>query len=124
MNVGMIAGLMYSANKITKEVQAAGKIQIPHMLHEQLQWITKSPPAHPTCSLSVEVFPAATKPTALIVPPSAYKRRNADLESMADTKCQACCMGRRKMQALGQSELDLIAPVLNLKAANSTGITI
>ena len=123
LDLGSVAGLLYSINKVSKEIQAMGKIKVPHMLHEQLNWVTRSPPEHPTCMLTVETSPDSYRSNGF-TPPSAYKRRSTNLESMADTGCQACCMGRRQMQALGLSESDLITPTLNLKAANSTGITI
>ena len=43
---------------------------------------------------------------------------------MADTGCQACCMGPTQLYKLGMTEKDLLEPVLNLSAANKTGITI
>ena len=44
--------------------------------------------------------------------------------SLADTGCQACCMGVTQMHALGLTRNDLLAPILNLRAANTSGIKI
>ena len=57
-------------------------------------------------------------------PPSAYKRRDTELSALADTGCQAVCMGRVQLQSLGLSVKDLLTPMLNLKAANETGINV
>merc|ERR1712082_36793 len=46
------------------------------------------------------------------------------LTALADTGCQAVCMGRTQLQSLGLSVSDLLTPILNLKAANDTGITV
>ena len=44
--------------------------------------------------------------------------------SLADTGCQACCMGVTQMHALGLTRNDLLAPILKLRAANTSGIKI
>ena len=121
--LGEAAGLLYCMGKIDREVSAIGKQKVPHMLYEQLKWVIKSPPTHPTCSLSVSVSSSGYKANGL-KPPSAYKRRDTELSALADTGCQAVCMGRVQLQSLGLSVRDLLTPMLNLKAANSTGITV
>ena len=93
------------------------------MLYEHLKWVIRSPPEHPICSLSVSVSSSGYKANGLR-PPSPYKRRDAELSALADTGCQAVCMGRAQLQSLGLSVKDLLEPVLNLKAANSTGIKV
>ena len=115
--------MLYCMGKIDREVSSIGKQKVPHMLYEQLKWVVKSPPKHPTCSLSVSVSSSGYKANGLR-PPSAYKRRDTELSALADTGCQAVCMGRVQLQSLGLSVKDLLTPMLNLKAANSTGITV
>jgi hypothetical protein len=88
-----------------------------------LQWIIKSPPRHPKCSLSVSISGNEFRANGF-EPPSAYKRRDTELTALADTGSQAVCMGRTQLQALGLSVSDLLTPMLNLKAANATGITV
>ena len=55
LSFGEAAGLLYCMGKVDKEVKSMGKQKVPHMLYEQLQWVTKSPPRHPTCNLSVSI---------------------------------------------------------------------
>ena len=123
VNYGGLAAFLYSINKISKECSNIGKQKVPHMLYEQLKWIQKSPPAHPTCRLSVGVSSNSYKMNNLR-PPSAHKKRTADLAALADTGCQACVMGKEQLLAIGMSQSDLLLPALNLRAANTTGINI
>ena len=44
--------------------------------------------------------------------------------SLADTGCQTCCMGVTQLHALGLTRNDLLTLVLNLRAANTSGINI
>ena len=44
--------------------------------------------------------------------------------SLADTGCQACCMCITQLHTLGLTRNDLLAPILNLRAANTSGINI
>ena len=46
------------------------------------------------------------------------------MKVLADTGCQACCMGPSQLHALGLSRKDLLQPILSLKAANTSGINI
>ena len=46
------------------------------------------------------------------------------MSCMADTGCQACCMGPRQLYKLGMTKTDLLEPLLGLSAANKTGINI
>ena len=62
------------------------------MLYEQLQWVKRSPPGHPVLTLSVTVSAKGYKDNGY-KPPPATRRRNTDMPCMADTGCQACCMG-------------------------------
>ena len=56
--------------------------------------------------------------------PPATRRRTAEVQALADSGCQACCMGVRQMNAMGLQKSDLIKPKLSLKAANTTGMEI
>ena len=58
------------------------------------------------------------------VPPPATRRRNTDMKSLADTGCQACCMGPTQLYELRMTEQDLLVPELSFKAANTSGIDI
>ena len=58
------------------------------------------------------------------VPPPATRRRNTDMKCLADTGCQACCMGPTQLYKLGITEQDLLVPELSLKTANTSGIDI
>ena len=120
---GSWAGLLFAMASITKQVERAGKTKVPHMLYEQLQWVKKAPPRHPTCSLSVSVSVKGYHDNNY-KPPPATRRCNTDMLFLADTGCQACCMGPTQLHSLGMTEVDLLEPTLNLKAANTTGITI
>ena len=46
------------------------------------------------------------------------------MSCLADTGCQACCMGLTQLHALGLTRRDLLLPIFNLKAANASGINI
>ena len=123
MSCGSVAGLMMTMATVNKVVQESNKVRIPHMLYEQLQWIKQSPPRHPTCSLSVTVSVKGYQENNF-TPPPATRRRDTDMKVLADTGCQACCMGPSQLHALGLSRKDLLQPILSLKAANTSGINI
>ena len=98
-------------------------VKIPHMVYVEDKWVCSSPSTHPTVVVEVSVaadgyYEAGCKP------PPATKRRTADMEGLADTGCQACCMGLKQVHQLGITVEDLLAPTLNLRAANSTGIEV
>ena len=59
-----------------------------------------------------------------LIPPPATRRRDTDMRCMADTGCQACCMGPTQLYKFGMTEHDLLIPELSLKAANTSGIDI
>jgi len=46
------------------------------------------------------------------------------VQALADSDCQACCMGVRQINAMGLQKSDLIKPKLSLRAANTTGMEI
>ena len=108
---------------VSRQVKKVGRTKVPHMLYDQLKWVKQAPPRHPTCTLAVAVSTKGYQENNF-KPPPVTRRREADMLALADTGCQACCMGPNQMHALGMSEVDLIEPLLNLKAANSTGIKI
>ena len=96
---------------------------VPHMLYEQVKWMKKPPPGHPMIMLEVTVSAKSYSETGF-TPPPATRRRDTDLLCLADTGCQACCMGPTQLYKLGMTERDLLVPELHLKAANTSGIDI
>ena len=98
--------LEYVENKLISEGELAGQFQVrsamaakvtkaikvPQMLHKQLLWYKRSPPAHPTLSLEASVSTSGYEHIVAQTPP-ATRRRNTTLKTLADTGCQACCMG-------------------------------
>ena len=55
LSFGALAGMMLTMASVNKAVVESEKVKVPHMLYEQLRWVKKSPPRHPTCTLSVTV---------------------------------------------------------------------
>ena len=55
LDLGEVAGLMYCIAKVSREVDRVNKRKVPHMLHEQLEWVIKHPPAQPCIKLSVNI---------------------------------------------------------------------
>ena len=100
LSFGEIAALMYSARKVTREMQTINKVKIPHMLQEDLKWVVRGAESQPVIRLAVQV---STKSYSAnnIKPPSAYKHRQADLEMLADTGSQAVIMGTNQLGQLG-----------------------
>jgi len=93
------------------------------MIHVTDKWIRSSPSSHPTVPVEVSIA-ADGYYEAGVKPPPATRRRTADMKGLADTGCQACCMGVKQMHHLGIKTNDLLMPTLNLKAANSTGMEV
>ena len=93
------------------------------MLFDRLRWVERHPPSHPMLPIELSIATDGYKEVGAMVPP-ATRRRTADVKALADTGCQACCIGERQMNKLGLVVADLLQPVLNLKAANASGITI
>ena len=120
---GEMAGLMYSMAKVNKEVQSLNKAKMPHMLYQQLEWVTRHPPAQPLIKLAVNIDTEAYHQNKL-KPPSAYKHREADLVALADSGCQATVMGPLQLSQLGLSSKDLIEVQLTLSGANRSSIKI
>ena len=83
------------AAKVTKasmKEKAMAMIKVPHRLHEQMLWHKRSHPTHPTLSLEVSVSTSKYEHVGAPIPP-AKRRRTTTLRTLADTGCQASCMG-------------------------------
>ena len=123
VSAGETAGLFQVMTAVVGQGKANTRVKVPHMLYEQLQWLKRSPPAHPTLNMETSVSTTGYEAVGT-KPPPATRRRTTTLRSLADTGCQACCMGPAQLHALGLNSKHLLAPELNLRAANATGITI
>ena len=123
LSFGALAGVMLTMASVNKAMVESEKVKVPHMLYEQLRWVKKSPPRHPTCTLSVTVSVKGYQDNNF-TPPPATRRRDTNMTALTDSGCQACCMGVTQLHALGLSGRDLLQPILSLKAANTSGITI
>ena len=123
MSVGAVAGLMMTMATVNKAISKVAGVKVPHMLYDQLKWVEHNPPRHPTINLSVTVSVNGYQENNFR-PPPATRRRDTDMRCLADTGCQACCMGLTQLHALGLTRNDLLPPVLNLRAANTSGINI
>ena len=93
------------------------------MLHEKIKWVTRKPPSQPHITLKVHVDTRAYRENS-IRPPSAFKHRTAELRSLADTGCQAVCIGPAQLSSLGLSRQDLMATEQRLAGANGSSIEI
>merc|ERR1739844_415161 len=93
------------------------------MLHEQLEWAIKHPPPQPCLRLSVNIDTKSYRVNN-VKPPSAFKHRSAEMMSLADTGCQAVCMGPAQLPGLGLSVKDLMEVDLRLSGANGSSIRI
>ena len=78
---------------------------------------------HPSVRVEASLSTSGYKAAGLTIP-SATRRRTADFIAMADTGCQACCMGITQLHSLGLSRDDLLSPELQLNAANSSDMKI
>ena len=126
MSIGALAGIMMTMADVNSALIPSNKTtgdKVPHMLYDQLKWVKQNPPRHPTINLSVTVSVCGYQENGYR-PPPATRRRDTDMCCLADTGCQACCMGLTQLHALGLTRNDLLLPVLNLRAANTTGINI
>ena len=79
ISLGELAALRYSVGKITREIHSINKVKVPHMLFDQLKWVTSHPPAAQFIKLKVDVDTKAYIFNS-IKPPSAYKHRTAVIE--------------------------------------------
>ena len=124
MSVGAFAGIMATMATLNSSlIPKTTGVKVPHMLYDQLKWVTQNPPRHPTINLNVTVSVCGYQENNYR-PPPATRRRDTDMCCLADTGCQACCMGLTQLHALGLTRNDLLPPVLNLRAANTSGINI
>ena len=123
MSFGEIAGLVYGMSQISKQVQSMSKLTVPHMLYDELKWINSQPPAPPYIKLQVRVDTKAFLDNNF-KPPSAYRHRMSEMSVLADTGCQACCMGPDELRKLGLSKKDLLPVDMKLNGANGSKIQI
>ena len=123
ISLGEVAGLMYCAARVNREVSKVNKMKVPHMLHEQLEWVVKHPPPQPCLQLTVNIDTQAYRDNK-VQPPSALKHRSADMTALADTGCQAVCMGPGQLTRTGLSVKDLMEVDLRLSGANGSSIRI
>ena len=122
-SLGEIAALRYCLASISKQLQPTKKVNLPHMVYDQLGWsVSRTKPA-PYVKVSVKVDTQSYRDQN-IRPPSAYRHREADILALADTGCAAVCMGPEQLPKLGLSRSDLMAAQMELRAANETGIKI
>ena len=117
ITLGEVAGLMYCVARVNKEVSKVNKMKVPHMLHEQLEWVIKHPPPQPCLRLTVSIDTRSYRDNN-VKPPSALKHRSADMTALADTGCQAVCMGPEQLTRTGLSVKDLMEVDLRLSGAN------
>ena len=108
-------------SKVSDKLQPAHKVKIPHMLYNQLKWEISRPKTAPNTRVSVKVDTQSYRDQG-IQPPSPYKHRVADLVALADTGCQAVCVGPQDLSKLGLSRSDLIDVQMGLSAANGSGL--
>ena len=123
LGFGEIAALRYCMTKVSKEVQQLNKVRIPHMLYDQIRWAVSRPKPPPNVKLSVRVDAQSYRDQS-IRPPSAFKHRVADILALADTGCQAVCIGPTDLSKLGLSKCDLMEVEMRLSAANGSGLNI
>ena len=118
-----VVDVMHVVAGVTKNVHSDQSWKVPHMVHSNGAWVECSPPSHPKLNVTLSVAVDGYKRISKQAPP-ATRRRTAEVNALADSGCQACCMGVRQMNALGLQMSDLIKPKLMLKAANTTGMEI
>ena len=118
-----VVNVMHVVAGVTKNVHSDQSWKVPHMVHSNGAWVECSPPSHPKLNVTLSVAVDGYKRISKQAPP-ATRRRTAEVNALADSGCQACCMGVRQMNALGLQMSDLIKPTLTLKAANTTGMEI
>ena len=87
---------------------------------DKIQTTAKPPP---NLRVSVRVDTQSYRDQS-IHPPSAFKHRVADLLALADTGCQAVCIGPLQLSKLGLSKCDLMEVKMRLSGANGSGINI
>ena len=123
VSFGEIAALRYCMEKVSNEVNKINKLKVPHMLHDQLRWTLSHPPPQPFIKLQVRVDTKAYK-YHNFKPPSSYRHRSAEMPVLADSGCQASCMGPRELNKLGLTEKDLLEVEMKLNGANGSQLRI
>ena len=123
ISLGEVAGLMYCVARVNREVNKVNRLKVPHMLYEELKWTISHPPPQPFIKLQVRVDTKSFKEQNF-KPPSAYRHRSTEMPVLADTGCQACCMGPRELSKLGLIENDLIPVEMKLGGANGSQLKI
>ena len=78
LSFGEIAGLVFGMSQITKEVQRKTNLKVPHMLYDELRWITSHPPPQPYIKLQVRVDTKAFQ-YHNFKPPSPYRHRSTEM---------------------------------------------
>ena len=120
---GGLAALSLCLAKVSKQLKPANKVKIPHMLYDRLKWAVAKPQRPPNLTVSVQVDTQSYRDHG-IQPPSAYKHRVADILALADTGCQAVCIGPQQLSKLGLTKSDLMEVEMTLSAANGLGLQI
>ena len=123
VSFGELAALRYCMEKVSNEVNKINKLKVPHMLHDQLRWTLSHPPPQPFIKLQVRVDTKAYK-YHNFKPPSPYRHRSAEMPVLADSGCQASCMGPRELNKLGLTEKDLLEVEMKLNGANGSQLRI
>ena len=123
MSIGEFAALRYCLAKVSNEVNNINKLKVPHMLYEEVKWTIAHPPLQPYIKLQIRVDTKAFRDHNL-KPPSAYRHRSTDIPVLADTGCQACCMGPKELSKLGLLVNDLIPVEMKLGGANGSQLKI
>ena len=134
-----VSGATYSLNTISAEADTVkqvgdtfvvrgrgekmSKVRVPHMLYDQLKWSAAKCPDQPLITLGVRVDTRAYRQQN-IKPPSAYRHREAEMTVLADSGCQATCMGTAQLSKLGLSVSDLLEVDFRMTAANQSNIKI
>ena len=123
LQLGELAAISYCLSTVSDKLKPIHKVKIPHLLHDQLKWKISRPQTAPNIKVSVKVDTQSYRDLG-IRPPSPYKHRVADLVALADTGCQATCLGPEELFKLGLSRSDLMDVQMGLSAANGSGLKI
>ena len=115
--------VMHVVAGVTKDIQNSQSWKVLHMIHTKRTWVECPPPIYPKINVTLSVAVDGYKRISKQAPP-ATRRRTAEAQALADSGCQACCMGIRQIHAMGLQKSDLIKPKLSLRASNTTGMEI
>ena len=123
LSPGELAALYYTMAEVSNSLKPIHKVKIPHMIHDQLEWILSRPPQAPNIQVSVKVDTKAYLKNN-IKPPSAYKHREVDVLGLADTGAQVTTIGQNQLSRLGLSKKDLLEADMTLRGAGGASIKI